>query len=69
MGNAATSKKGDPAENGKKSNYVLDHIWDNLISKAKLKYTSNNLECQWTKRSMKIMEVDEYKLLHYLFLF
>ena len=48
MGNAATSKKGDPAENGKKSNYVLDHIRDNLISKVKLKYTSNNLECQWT---------------------
>ena len=37
MGNAATPKKGDPAENGKKSNYVLDHIWDNLICKVKLK--------------------------------
>ena len=58
MGNAATSKKGDPAENGKKSNYVLDHIWDNLIRKVKLKYASNNLECQWAIRSMKIMEID-----------
>ena len=26
MGNAATSKKGDPAENGKKNNLILDHI-------------------------------------------
>ena len=25
MGNAATSKKGDPAENGKKNNLILDH--------------------------------------------
>ena len=32
MGNAATSKKGDPAENGKKNNYVLDHIWHNPIT-------------------------------------
>ena len=45
MGNAATSKKGDPAENGKKSNYVLDHIWDNLICKVKLKDISHNFEC------------------------
>ena len=48
MGNAATSKKGDPAENGKKSNYVLDHIWDNLICKVKLKDISHKFECQWT---------------------
>ena len=48
MGNAATSKKGDPAENGKKSNYVLDHIWDNLISKAILKNKSYNFEYHWT---------------------
>ena len=31
MGNAATSKKGDPAENGKKNNHVFDHIWHNPI--------------------------------------
>ena len=39
MGNAATSKKGDPAENGKKNNYILDHIWDNLISNTIKKKT------------------------------